>query len=308
MTNDDKIVEYDDTVVAYENFNIKCLVCNYLTSNRFDFKKHLETKKHKTNINGDNKQKNDDKPYICDCGKIYKYRQGLSVHRKKCDYNNIITNNKEEDDDKELTFKEMFIEMMHQNKMLQNTICELIPKVGGNTNNINNNSNNTVNQNVSINVFLNDNCKDAMTLDDFIKTIEVDVDDLTYTKKKGLANGVTNLFVSHLNKLPMVQRPVWCSDKKRKKLYIKEDVWKEDTNNEKTKEAIYNVSKIQTKNLTKYVKENPDWMSSDQKKEDYMLIVKNATDSMQDKMDNVIDKMIDNIHLTPEKREKIKTN
>jgi hypothetical protein len=323
----------------------ECNNCNYLTSVKKDYSKHLETNKHKTkykdsivckqdiieneykeiniyddinvNINVNNNNDNDididvsnnniedisdfKKQYICVCGKSYKHRSGLSYHKNKC---NLINCSKNENinsnvNNDSLNYKEMFLEMMNQNKLLQNTISELIPKIGNN----NNNNINIINSNIN---FLNDKCKDAITMDEFIESIEIKVKDLLTTAKKGLPHGLSHLFLEHYNNLPLVKRPLWCSDKKRKKLFIKEEEWMEDINHEKTKGAIKSLAIKQTKNIKKYINENPDFMNNDKKKEDYVIIVKETTtDIDNEKQNNIINCLLNNIHLTDENRETI---
>jgi hypothetical protein len=186
---------------------------------------------------------------------------------------------------------EQLKEQNEQNNKLQNTLIEMIPKIGNNNNNI-------INNKLNIQIFLNENCKDAMNLGDFVNGIRIDVGDLMITKEKGTVEGLSNLLVTHLNKLPLYQRPLWCSDKKRKRLYIKEEIWKEDKDNLKTQEAIYNLSKLQSRNINKFILDKPNWINNDRQKEDYMQIVKAVTESMENKVDKVIDKLIDNIHFT----------
>ena len=304
-----------------------CEKCYYLTSSKKDFSKHLETIKHKKRTNVDKMltdvdkmltnncvfEEKSPKQYQCECGKFYKYRQSLSVHRKKCDFKNekiensenneiIIKNNEKNDEDilEKVTkiieknnecYKELILKVVEQQTKV---ITDLIPKIGNN-----NNSNNTINQKLNINLFLNEQCKDAISLNDFIKNIEVSVNDLLLSKEKGLVKGISNLFIKHLNELPMIQRPLWCSDKKRKKIYVKEDTWVEDVDNNKTKDAIYNISKVQSRNMNKYIYDKPNWKESDKDKEIYMDIVKNVTDAVDDnKKNKVIESIIDTIHLT----------
>jgi hypothetical protein len=187
-----------------------------------------------------------------------------------------------------------------QNKDLHNTIIKIIPKIG---NNIINNTNNT--NNVSIQVFLNDTCKDAMNITDFINTIQVSVEDLLFTKENGLIKGISNLFLSNLERIPMIQWPLWCSDKKRKRMFIKQDDWIEDINREKTNDLVNTISKIQTKNINKYIADKPNWMTNDKIKDNYIRIVKAVTDTMDNKIDKIIDNISDKIHLTEDTREKI---
>lgn len=300
----------------------ECVDCYYLTSHKRDYIKHLETNKHKKRTNNyhlitdnypkEEKVPSDIRPYKCKCGKDYIYKQNLYTHRKKCLFkeNNvnkiinteIISEEKEQNINEDVNYKEMFLEMVKQNKILQSTICELIPKVG--YTNITNNTNNTTN-NFNVSVFLNDNCKDALSINDFINLVKLDVSDLLFTCKNGLTNGISNIFIENFNKLPLVKRPLWCSDKKRRKLFIKEEIWEEDTNSEKTKAAIKQLTSIQAKNAIIYAKSNPDWIKHDNKKDTYMGIIKETTGSVDDKMEKIIDKIIDKSQLNNETREKI---
>ena len=313
----------DDDPETKKNTNkYNCKKCYFITCKKTDYTRHLETQKHKNNKNDDllmtdddfknEKNEKNEKIYYCQCGKKYKYKQGIHVHRKKCNFKNSLTdineNNQETaltttiKEESDISYKTMFLDMMKQNKELQNTICEMIPKMG-NTVNTTNNTNNI--NNINVTVFLNDKCKDAISMTDFIKTIDISLDDLYVTKNKGLIGGISNIFVNQLNKLPLVQRPIWCSDKKRKRLFIKEDTWTEDTDNIKTAQAIKSVSVLQTKNINKYTKEKPNWIKNDKEKDDYIYIVKTTTDTVEDKTNPIIDKMIDVIHLTNDKREKL---
>lgn len=301
-----------------------CDVCHYITSSKKDYAKHLETIKHKKRINDDKMLTNDDifwekssKQFECECGRIYKYRQSLCVHRKKCVFKNeknienneiIIKNNENSENEEKIfdkfnkifeknneTYKELIIKVVEQQTKL---ITDLIPKLGNTTNN-NNNSHNTIKQKFNINVFLNENCKDAISLNDFVKNIEVSESDLLLSKDKGVIKGIGNIIIKHLNDLPIVQRPLWCSDKKLKKIYIKDEKWEEDVDNNKTKEAIYNISKVQTKNINKYIENKPNWMANDSDKTTYIDIVKSVTDQIDDtKKNKILETIIDTIHLT----------
>lgn len=305
-----------------------CEFCDYLTSDKKDYTRHLKTIKHYNRINTSkilqNTSKNPKKSgnqFCCDCGKKYKHRQSLYNHLKKCDFKiekseNNIKNNIKNNEIVLEKFAEI-IEKSNENskELILNVIkeqakvfCDLIPKIGNNTitntTNTNTNSNNTnnVKQNFNVNVFLNENCKDAISLNDFVKKIEVSVNDLLFSKEKGLIKGISNLFIKNLNELPMIQRPLWCSDKKRKKIYVKEESWTEDVDNNKTKEAIYNISKAQTGNINKYIQHNPNWMADDTDKATYIDIVKTVTEQVDDgKKEKVIDTIMETIHLTEDK-------
>jgi len=271
-------------LVPKHSFDFNCNICHYTTSRESQYNRHLLTLKHKKKAN----TPIGSKKFDCECGNQYKHRQSLNNHKKKCSKENG-TDCVEHEQSK--TNQELILELLEQNKQLQQALIEVIPKIGNN-----NNSHNTVNNKLNIQIFLNENCKDAMSLGEFINGICIDTDNLILTREKGQVEGISNILVKHLNMLPIYQRPLWCSDKKRKKLYIKEDVWKEDKDNVKTKEAIYNVSKIQTRNITKFISDKPNWMQNDRQKDEYMHIVKAVTDPMENKIDKVLDKIIDDIH------------
>ena len=289
----------------------ECKICEYNTCNKANYKKHLDTQKHYNAIMIQNDIKmlpkllNVSVKYICDkCSKEYVHQPNLFRHKKTCKFAEIqIINNTEtlvKIEEEKIDYKQMFLEMFNQNKELQNTIKEIIPKIG------NNNSNTNSNNNVSIQVFLNDTCKDAMSLTYFIDTIQVNVADLLFTKEHGLVKGISNLFLSNLERIPMIQRPLWCSDKKRKRMFIKdENQWIEDINREKTNDMVNNISKIQTKNITKYIADKPNWMTNDRIKDTYIHIVKAVTNTMDNKIDKIIDNISEKIHLTECTREKL---
>lgn len=283
--------------------NYDCLFCEYFTYNKNHFNRHLQTIKHKKRsilINtNDLAQKST--TFECECGKSYKHKPSLYNHRKKCDYEVKQLSILKENGEEEIDYKEMFKVLLQQNNILQNTIKDLIPKIGSNTNisdtHGNNNLNtNSFNKNFNLCVFLNENFKDAISMDEFVKKIEVSLTDLLFTKQKGLVNGLSNIFVKNLNSLPIKKRPLWCGDKKRKKLFIKDEIWNEHVNNTKTKQAIKDVSKVQVKSIQKYTQENPDWKEKENKKEEYISIVKNVTAEITEKENEVISKLIDSIY------------
>ena len=282
-----------------------CKKCDFLSSNKKDYNRHINTIKHKMGeiITNDNPITQKTPKYECSCGKNYKYSSGLSLHKKKCQQLNKFVTEKNNDllSKEEISLKDMFLEMVNQNKELQKTIQEqnktiqeIVPKVGttNNTNNI------SIVNNLTL---LNTSCKDALSLNEFIDSIQVEIKDLIYTSEKGLTNGVANLFLKNYNKLPLQMRPLWCSDKKRKKIYIKqgEGEWEEDVNQIKMKQAIKTLTSIQARSSGKYTRENPDWMEHDNKKETFVHIVKETTEEMNEpKQIHIINNLLDEVHLT----------
>lgn len=292
-----------------------CLNCDFNTYKKNHYTRHLETIKHKKRSilmeTNDLGQKGH--LFECECGISYKHKPSLYKHKKKCDYNDTQLSLKEEG----INYKEIINELINQNKAFQNTIIEqnkkIIelaekPVIINNTNNTNNttNTNNTNNQNLNINLFLNENCKDAIHIDDFVKQIVVSLNDLLFIKDKGIVKGLANIINNNLNELPLYKRPIWCSDKKRKKIFIKELDWSEDINNVKTKQAIDGITRIQSKNIVKYKEKYPNYMDTEHGKEKFINFVKKNTESTKDKEDNIINNIIDNIYLDDKYKQTIK--
>jgi len=281
----------------------ECIFCDFLTSKKTNYTIHLETKKHKNNEilqNPNDFVKKNDK-FDCECGKSYKHKTTLCAHKKKCAKENILSAKEGITDTKQIIETMLqqsnFIKtLMEQNNALQNTINEIIPKIGNSNNIINSNNN------INISLFLNENCKDALSMDEFIKKINVSINDLLFTKQKGLINGISNIFIKNLNDLPEKKRPIWCTDKKRKKIFVKHEEWAEDIDNIKTKQAIKDISFMQVKNINKYTDKNPDWKEKDNKKDEYIAIVKNVTTDIVSKEPEVINKMTDDIYLDNDKK------
>ena len=288
---------------SHENFC--CEKCNFNTSHKSKYDRHILTRKHKMLTNPD--EKSHEPFFVCDCGKKYKHRQSLSVHKKKCTFNNqIIKYNKDEtsNDNKELkglvcklitenneiknTIIKEHNELIKENKELRAQVSELIPKVGNNntTNNIQNNNK------LSINVFLNEKCKDAINMKDFIKSIEISLEHLDFTNKKGLADGLSKSIIDNMNKLSVYERPLHCTDIKRETLYIKDDnEWSKDTSREKIKHAIKKASSKNYNALQDWKTENPDFMENDLKQEYFTKTITTIGKSVE----NIDTKVIKNL-------------
>jgi len=277
-----------------------CYLCNYVCVRKASLDKHYSTRKHLMNPG----QGDQLKQYSCHCGKSYKHRQSLHTHKKKC----IIVNaenewdapvvNKEfeeisQDDLKEavvtastsgFNFQELVVDLMKKNQELQETIIkqqeehqkeivDLIPMMGSN-NHITNNINNKIN----LNVFLNETCKDALNIKDFMNSLHITIDDLEMTKEKGLIESVNNQIIKSLRNMEIEKRPIHCSDQKRKIMHIKDnDQWQRDSNCEKLKTTIDNLAAKQLSNFSVWEKEHPEYMTSENGQEDYMQLVSNIT-------------------------------
>ena len=280
--------------------------CNYCKLNackKSQYDKHILTAKHKrlSNVDADiyNNCPNLTLKYKCKCGKCYKYRQSLYVHKKKCDFkeciecdNKIIVNN----DSTEL--KTMLLQVMKENKDLQKTILNLVPQIGNNNNNIN--TTNNVKQKFNINVFLNEKCKDAISIDEFIDTIEVSMKNLLTTRDKGLGEGLSSIIIDNMNKLSVYERPMHCTDKKRETMYIKNQEWGKDEKQEQIDNLLKKVENKQLKNIEKWTDENPNFMESEKLQEEYMRLIKGCTSSIDECRGKAIKKVCDNVHIEKE--------
>ena len=277
-----------------------CVFCDFISSNKKDFGRHLSTLKHKNRQKDTNDTKKpQQKPQTCYecriCNKAYKYSSGLYRHKKRCisDENTHINSNDILNNQLALS-KELIMnvvkEQQNQIKELTDTIKELIPKVGNNIT--------TTNQKFNIQVFLNEKCKDAISMSDFIKSIEVSLQQLDYTKHNGLVNGLSNVIIENINKLGFYQRPIYCTDIKRESLYIKEaNSWEKDINKEKIKRAIKDVSTKQFFALSRWTKENPDFQNNENKQDYYTHTLVAIANNKENNEDKIIKKLCTSIYI-----------
>ena len=240
-----------------------CEFCEYSCRDKYNMKRHLSSTKHQMVTNG-NKNEAKTRHYICSrCGKEYKFRSGLSRHRKNChEFKNNVeqghpslpasgseilelcqTMKKLVEDNRQKT--ELMGKLLDQNSLL-------IPKVGNHNNKI------------SINVFLNEKCKGAMNLHEFVDNVKVTLEDLNYTKDNGYVKGISNIFVKHLTDMEPTARPIHCSDKKRLQFYVKEeDTWTKDSEHEKINKSIQDVTMKQIKQLKAWEQQHPNYLTHD---------------------------------------------
>ena len=263
-----------------------CEKCDYKCTKKTLWNQHLATQKHnrqQMETNGNIKYAN--KNNQCEnCGKFYQDRSGLWKHKKRCvltkKQNIEITNLEAENNNLKDLIKEMMHgytkdieikkEMMGQLKEQNQIIQEMIPKLGNNNNN-----------KFNINVFLNEQCKDAINLSDFIDSLNVQAHDLIYTQKKGLIEGISTVFVNGLKQLDTFQRPIHCTDIKREILYIKDnDTWEKEESKVKIRTAINDVAHKQREAIKKWESDNPLWQQSDNGKDEYIDLVKTVMEDI----------------------------
>ena len=292
-----------------------CDNCDYTTSKKSSWLKHLETKKHKRNdgykkvarvskkvanvlyfkITSENK-------FEClACGKKYKFKSGLYKHRANCSkFENIMTekiisskksekiteiNFKEENTDSEiLNLKNELSDLKGLLKdviLTQKTTAELTQSMVSQTNKVVNQTiyNNCNNQNMTINVFLNEQCKDALNLSDWVNGIKVSLEDLQYSRANGFVNGVTNIIQKQLQDLKPTERPIHCSDKKRLQFYIKDNnEWIKDKDNKKIDSTITNIKLKQSKSITEWEKLHPTYKEDPNLRDEWCAILAGITE------------------------------
>jgi len=275
-----------------------CNFCKYITNNKKDFNKHLMTLKHKNNENYNKNVPKFPLLFSCECGKKYNHRASLYNHKKKCNYKNININN-DYDNTKDLDYKSMFLQIINENKELRKTITELIPKVGNNHKTINNINSNNKNK-FNINVFLNEKCKDALSMDEFIDKIEVSMKNLLTTKEKGQTHCISNIIIENMNKLSLYERPLHCTDKKRETLYVKNNEWEKDDNKEYINKALKKVESKQLKNLNVWLEQHPNYMNIPNEQEEFAKLMSECGKSVDDGREKIIKKLCDNVYIEKE--------
>ena len=189
--------------------------------------------------------------------------------------------------------KDLVFKLIKQNTELQQQISELIPKVGNNHNTINSHNKNKFN----INVFLNEKCKDALSMDEFINKIEVSMKNLLTTKEKGQTQGISNIIIENMNKLSLYERPMHCTDKKRETLYVKNNEWEKDDNKEHINKALKKVESKQLKNLNVWLDEHPNYMNNPNEQEEFAKLMSECGKSVDDGREKIIKKLCDNVYL-----------
>ena len=243
-----------------KNANIfACKICDFKSCNKYNYIKHLSTLKHKNLQNTDKKMQKLQESYYCICGKSYKHRQSLYTHQSKCMFKDkeSITQNLSQE-----FVLDVIKKQQDQITELTNTIKDMAPLI----NNTNNTINNTQNNKFNINVFLNEQCKDAINMSDFIKSLHITIDQLDFTKQNGLAQGLSKSIIDNMSKLSIYQRPMHCTDTKRETLYIKDhDNWSKEGAKEKLKNVINKASSKNYNALMEWKKLNPDFMNNEDK-------------------------------------------
>ena len=297
--------------VSSNGSKYSCVYCNYNINIKSSYDKHLLSDKHKRNVNSEPK----DIKYNCsECNKEYLTYNALWKHKKKCNSNSIDLSN----DISTTTFTpELFMSIVKENKEIQNVlieqnkelqnklleqnaehhkqIMELASKPVSNTTN-NNTTNNTQ---FNLQFFLNETCKDAMNIADFVNSLQVQIADLEKTGKLGYVEGISGIFLRGLKELDYTMRPIHCTDLKRETVYVKdENSWeKDDDEKAKLKLAIQKVARKNLRTLPRWQEENPDFRILDTKEnDDYLKIALNSLGGQTDEeQEKYVDKIMRNV-------------
>jgi hypothetical protein len=267
-----------------------CELCSISCARKTEWLRHIQTKKHLSNKNGENSNglATSVTPMECECGKSYNDRTGLWRHKKKCgldkppddkssqvDTNLVFQLIKQNDDFKNLIIDQTKI-IMEQNKTIVDSI-----KHNNNTVNSNNTTNNvnSNNQTFNLNLFLHEKCKDAMDLSEFLESIKIQLADVMSVGELGYVDGISKLIIQNLNALDVTKRPVHCTDEKREVIYIKEaGVWTKDEDNSKLRRLVKTVSNRNFRHTRLYKEKYPDCRNPDSKYSDvYVKLVLEAT-------------------------------
>jgi len=315
-----------------------CDTCHIKTNNKKDFEKHLLTAKHIKTTKGDAGDTVGDtifpiyEEYTCNnCNRKYKSRNGLWKHKKLCLENLIVdleevnttenmiiqvnsnsesnissTNNT--NDMTQLT--NLVIEVVKNNSEFQKQMFEMCKNMQSTI--ISNNCNNTTTNNTTFNlqVFLNEYCKDAMNISEFIESFDLQISDLENVGRLGYIEGMSNIIISKINELEVNKRPIHCSDLKREIIYIKDDdVWgREDTNNTKFRKVVSKVTRKNIGKLSDWRNMYPDYMDIESENNDiYMKLIKEAMgpDDTVDNETKIMKKVLK--HLVIDKKMSLQT-
>jgi hypothetical protein len=284
--------------------NYCCNICYFISSNLKDYNRHINTRKHinRTTLNENNPKKPQKiQEYACpNCNKLYKARNSLWYHQKTCVNTNIninanATDNKEYNNDEInnncFIDKELIMLLIKENNELKHIMTETHTQMKEIIKNgINNTHTNSHNKTFNLNFFLNETCKNAMNIMDFVSNLQLQLNDLEKMGEIGYVNGMSEIIIKNLKDMDVTERPIHCTDKKRETLYIKdEDKWdKEPNDHPKVRNAIKHIAHKNSKLLNEFKEKYPDYNNSSSKVSDtYNKIL---IETMGGKGDNDLEK------------------
>jgi len=262
-----------------------CDICDFKCYKKSNYDKHNTTPKHLSSVNGytNDIKKEQKMPQKCECGKEYNYYSGLWRHKKKCNYKSII----EKDHIEENTIlnnnemKNLIIdviksnsELLKQNQDIQKQMIDVCK-----TSSTNNTYNNSNNKTFNMQVFLNEKCKDAMNIMDFVNSMTLQLSDLEDVGELGYVEGISKIIIRKLNEMDVYKRPIHCSDYKREIMYVRDDdIWeKENSTYDKLRKAIKHITKKNGDLMIPWRDQNPQCMNNRHRLNDVYLRIMNQS-------------------------------
>ena len=299
-----------------------CNICNFSCYRKVDYNRHLITKKHNKRINDavsnndnnvDNKKNEKNNISVKDkindnnrehddaCIKISnqiimkllkdneEMKQMINEQNKQ--QTQIMMQQQQQQTYIMLRQQQQQTQIMMQQQQQQNQLIEMLPKIC--IGNITTNTTTNIKQKFNLNVFLNEQCKDAISLCDFVKSLNITYDDLNVTREKNLEESVGSIFLRGLKELDIFKRPIHCTDTKRDVMYIKdEDIWKKDEGNEKIKNSINEISRKQVKVLKELKDSDPEIKTNEGKRDEFILTMNHVCTPIPDSGEKRIIKTI----------------
>jgi len=284
----------------------ECCFCNYITVSKKDFNKHILSNKHTRLENASKKLdktteslSNDNKMYACKCGKTYSHDSSYYRHKKKCNVTKVTDSNAETVDKDQLIIMliKQNAELIKETTEFKHMMMDVIKTGTHNTTNTTNM--NSHNKTFNLNFFLNETCKNALNITDFVSSIKVSLADLENTGRQGYVEGISNIILNKLKNLNHYDRPIHCADQKREVLYIKNDnQWiKESEEKPLLTKAIKTIANENIKQIKTWRDKNPECTDAESKKNNlYLKIVSNSMNgSTEEESDKNLHKIISNV-------------
>ena len=269
-----------------------CEACDFKCSKESNYNVHLTTLKHRKFTLVYKKNAETDNALKCECLKTYSTRMGLWKHKQKCQFLNDKTDISLASELKEMATKDkdgLILKLLKDNEEIRQILKEVLPKIGNNTiiNNNNNTTNHNTTNNFNLNVFLNEQCKDALNISEFVDSLKITFEDLLYSKKNGLVEGISNVMIRGLKELDIYKRPIHCTDKKRETMYIKDhEKWEKDESHEIMRNTIEKIADKERTALQVWTENNPDWIETERKQMEYLTMLRNISEPIEDEEKN----------------------
>jgi len=273
--------KYAQNTLGKPDILFYCKSCDYGCRRKFLFSQHEKTNKHAMLANAHNAHSTPELK-LCICGKQYQHTQSYNRHMKKCEKyinsktispktNDMVNINNNQIQLLITSLSDQYKNIVIENSEMRKIVTELLPKIGNNNNTI-------INNQFNIQVFLNEECKDALNLTDFIETLKLDCADLNTTRKNGYAEGIANIFLRGLRSIDLHKRPIHCSDLKREILYIKDNnVWEREGSEKKIKSAIGTIAKKQINAIKLWEESHEGWQHTEKGTTEYCEMIQHIT-------------------------------